>query len=308
MRAMLKRDRADAPALAAKCLSEVDEGQRFAYVREAHASLYKLANFFEESTDTWKDRGSFKKVHMWTKKDPAEPGKVSLRCLCHAEDVPLFNVIAMVYETDLMPLWVPGVKNCKKMNITKFKSLTYSEFPMPFPFKTREACLVGFGDIWGKAVTIFARSVWPEEEREGGRFHGIAVPHDRKGAHPRTPVEMGGYYICKGEDVTPNMRETFRKKKVSAADLANSTVLCSIWKLDFPAMVPEWLYIQLCKYIIAYVLHVMRTKAKTIEKGLPEIAARIKANNLNAYSEIKRRIERLDAPKGKLAYGKEKAE
>ena len=48
------------------------------------------------------------------------------------------------------------------------------------------------------------------------------------------------------------------------------------------------------RMVIAYVLHVLRGKARTM-KGLPEIAARIEANELNVYGEIKRRLEALEA-------------
>ena len=86
------------------------------------------------------------------------------------------------------------------------------------------------------------------------------------------------------------MRASLHKKKVTDAELEDSVVFSSIWKLDFPSMVPEWLYIQMCKYLIAYVLAVLRTKAKTM-KGLPH-ADRIR-DNPEVYGEIRRRLEAI---------------
>jgi hypothetical protein len=57
-----------------------------------------------------------KKLKMWFKKSDTTKG-VILKFECESVKIPLFNLIALLYEIDLYPLWFPF---CQKSQEVKF--------------------------------------------------------------------------------------------------------------------------------------------------------------------------------------------
>lgn len=82
-------------------------------------------------------------VQVSYKKVPGTP-TVSLKCEGVIE-VPLFNFISLIYETDLYPDWIPFCKTCKMIErVSKSKKIIFTEFDVAKVAK-RSACLVGYG-------------------------------------------------------------------------------------------------------------------------------------------------------------------
>jgi len=55
-------------------------------------------------------------------------------------DTPLFNLLAVFYEIDLYPTWVPrqAVSNVLKRE-GRYRAYSYYAWDMPFPFTNRDA-------------------------------------------------------------------------------------------------------------------------------------------------------------------------
>ena len=60
--------------------------------------------------------------------------------------IPLFNLLSMIYEIDLYPLWFPFCKSVKQISQpSKARKLAAIELMLPFPLHNRFDCLYGVG-------------------------------------------------------------------------------------------------------------------------------------------------------------------
>lgn len=82
-------------------------------------------------------------VQVCYKKVPGTP-TISMKCESVIE-VPIFNFISLVYETDLYPDWVPFCRTCRTVErVSKSKKIIFSEFDV-VKIAKRAICLVGYG-------------------------------------------------------------------------------------------------------------------------------------------------------------------
>ncbi|CAG9326512.1 unnamed protein product [Blepharisma stoltei] len=126
----------------------------------------------------------FEDKEAWTpvpSKDPiklsfkAVPGTPTISILSETEfEVPVFNILTLIYEHDLYPLWIPF---CKKSSLIKQLSRARKILAQDFnvsKIARRETCLYGFGaDLLQThgAIMIICRSCDNEDT-----FKGVALP------------------------------------------------------------------------------------------------------------------------------------
>jgi hypothetical protein len=103
------------------------------------------------------------------------PGTPTYSLLTEGEiDVPLFNFITLLYESDLYNTWVPF---CKKSNtiakLSRSRKIVLQEYNLPF-VATRQTCLYGYGAnllISDGIVVIVSRSC-----DQGSTFKDVKLP------------------------------------------------------------------------------------------------------------------------------------
>mmetsp|Transcript_6734 Transcript_6734/g.5994 ORF Transcript_6734/g.5994 Transcript_6734/m.5994 type:complete len:94 (+) Transcript_6734:703-984(+) len=60
--------------------------------------------------------------------------------------IPLFNLLALIYEIDLYTNWFPFCKQSKEVvQVSKARKMANTEFMLPVPFSNRGAFLYGSG-------------------------------------------------------------------------------------------------------------------------------------------------------------------
>ena len=276
-------------AAAAPLREACASGARFAAVREARAEIGELARQFA-SCDGWQKRSNWKRVMVSTKRYDAQ-NAVAIKCSGICEDVPMFNVAALIYEQDLMGTWIPNVKNCRRTFVPgkRFRAVSSMEFPLPFPFKNRESSLIGYGAVYeGKAVVVHCRSTTEAEEAEGGRFHGLAPPR----VLPRTDVHWGGFYICKATDIPASVQ--FDPKLLDKCkDPSKATFVQSIWLLNLQIpLMPEWMLVMVSKWLVAQLIVLLREKGR--EKAFAKMPHQQRLKDTpEIYDEIRRRLRSI---------------
>lgn len=120
------------------------------------------------------------------------PGTRTYSILTEAEiEVPIFNFIALMYESDLYHTWVPFCKRSSTVaNITRSRKIVAQEFHVPL-IATRQTCLYGYGAnllLSDGIVVIVSKSCDHELT-----FKGIALPDIGKGK--RAAVNMMGCIV-----------------------------------------------------------------------------------------------------------------
>jgi hypothetical protein len=89
----------------------------------------------EGFVETYRDNK--KGLRMLMKKEDGQK-VITLRLEVEAVKIPLFNLLALIYEIDLYPLWFPFCKASKEISlISKARKLTSLDFQFPFPFSNR---------------------------------------------------------------------------------------------------------------------------------------------------------------------------
>ena len=84
-------------------------------------------------------------VKMWYKKEDGERF-VTLRFTVDRIKIPFFNLITLLYETDLYHYWFPFCKQSfDYMKVNKTCKVCYQELIFPFPLKNRETIICGKG-------------------------------------------------------------------------------------------------------------------------------------------------------------------
>ena len=110
-------------------------------VSENYMESRKILAEFEDTSDWITERSDNVKVSY--KKIPGSP-TISLQCESVIQ-VPLFNFICLLYETDFYPDWLPFCKKTATIQrISKSRKIIYSEFDV-LKVAKRVACLEGYG-------------------------------------------------------------------------------------------------------------------------------------------------------------------
>jgi hypothetical protein len=80
-------------------------------------------------------------------------------------DAPLFNLMALIYEFDLFPLWFPLLTHASQVaQPSKFSKFARIVAWAPWPMAHREALLRGYGDVYnGDSVAVFAKDAVPDD-------------------------------------------------------------------------------------------------------------------------------------------------
>ncbi len=108
---------------------------------------------------------------------------LTIRFCAEMNDMNIFNLLTLFYETDLYPLWFP---HCKKATLVhkyhKAKKLVYSRIGMPGLMSDREQVMIGMGvnrlDVNG-CLYVISRSV-----HHLTHMQGVEVPALTKGKVP----------------------------------------------------------------------------------------------------------------------------
>ena len=108
---------------------------------------------------------------------------LTIRFFADMEDMKIFNLLTLFYETDLYPLWFP---HCKRTNLVhkyhKAKKMVFSRIGMPGLMADRENVMIGMGvnrlDVNG-CLYVLSRSIHYEQE-----YQGVGVPKLDKGKVP----------------------------------------------------------------------------------------------------------------------------
>jgi len=93
-------------------------------------------------------------------------------------DTPLFNLLAVFYEIDLYPTWVPRqtVSNVLKRE-GRYRAYSFYQWDMPFPFTNRDASFYGYGIdmLEDNSILVVCRSI-KEHEYDTYRKRGVNIP------------------------------------------------------------------------------------------------------------------------------------
>jgi FYVE zinc finger len=195
-----------------------------------------------------------------------EPGTptITLKTL-GSINAPVFNVLAIVNEVDLLETFIPRCKTRVLKQVSRFRQLAYGKVNLPWPFADREDIIEGRGvDLFeNRAVVILlhdrddAKDVW----------HGVQTP-DPDGAQ-RIEMHMGGALIV------PRGPE--------------NTFMCGLANIDPKiSFIPTSLLNFINKHIAYYGFVLFRKKTRRIKGS--EHEKRIK-EKVEIYGEVRRRLD-----------------
>lgn len=110
-------------------------------IEEDYLETRKLLNEFQDESDWISEKEG--NIHISYKKVKNTP-TISIKCESII-DVPLFDFLTLIYETDLYPDWVPFCKSSKTLQkISRSKKVVVCEFDVIHIAK-RAACVLGYG-------------------------------------------------------------------------------------------------------------------------------------------------------------------
>jgi hypothetical protein len=110
-------------------------------IQQDYLETRALLNEFQDENDWISEKEG--NIQVSYKKVPGTP-TISLKCESVVQ-VPLFDFISLIYETELYPDWVPFCKTCRTVErINKSKKIIFCEFDVVRIAK-RAACVVGYG-------------------------------------------------------------------------------------------------------------------------------------------------------------------
>lgn len=133
---------------------------------------------------------------MYVKHD--EDGYITSKFFVEKVDIPFFNLVCILYETDLYHLWFPFNKAAGDFHsFSETRKLAWTEFNYPFPFKNRFANLYGFGINRVKtndSIVLAVKSCdWDVKKKEViPEFHGVKNPELSK-KHVRMVTHYYGF-------------------------------------------------------------------------------------------------------------------
>ena len=195
------------------------------------------------------------------KTEPTESSHTFL--LTSVLEVPLFNIAAVIYETDLYSTWMPRVKKSTPLGtLGVFEKAVKIEFQVIWPLATRDMVVLGYGVdlIEENAILCTMHSV--------SRHDSIDIPETRDG-EVRLFMNIGGFRCEFLEDDKTKMQLVMNiDPKVPAA--------------------PEMLLNFAIRQVICWIFHNLERAAKF--DGSSVYAERIKCNS-GFYEKVGRIIE-----------------
>lgn len=183
-------------------------------------------------------------------------------------NVPLFNLLALIYEFDLFPNWFPFVTTASELEeISWFRKVFLLGFKGVWPVAPREALLTGYGDVYkGDSVVIFARD---------------AEDADASAPLPATRASR--------------VRVALRKSGFHFIPLGEKRVLLRfLFNVDPKLLLPDWLVNIVVSKLCVVLLKFMRRNAREDNMAGSEYEMRINESG-PVYQEIHRRLAGIDA-------------
>lgn len=110
------------------------------------------------STDGWQATYDSDGIRAFYKADPSSPNQTFK--VTGNVDAPVFNCLAMFYEFDFYPKWMPGIGQANVLSApSRFSIVGQASYSVPWPMYSREARLYAYGDVvqHGRACAIYAR-------------------------------------------------------------------------------------------------------------------------------------------------------
>ena len=241
-------------------------------------------------------------------------------------DAPLFNLLALIYEFDLFPLWFPLLKTAEEMFVpTRFSKFARIVAWAPWPMADRECVLRGYGDVYdGDSVAIFAKDAVVEDlintsgegtvefPKEGANgtcrisvhkcgFHFIPVVDEESlqnegksgsGSGSGSGRKSGKATTTAGEtkETTPPTKAAQEKTKKTIG--AGGRVLCRVFfNVDLKiALLPDFLLNLIIGKFCGQILQLVRKHAHPKRMLGSEYEKRV-AGNSQVYDEMKRRLK-----------------
>jgi len=183
-----------------------------------------------------------------------------------AEDTGLFDLVSLIYETDLYHKWVPGCCASARLRPSTFRQFAYLRFRVPVPMvKDRHLVIKGYGDVYqGRSVMIFVKSVEASAETEAA----LGV---QEGSVALRLEHAGMLFTPRG----------------------TATEIQMMARIDLGlAIVPDSVFDHVSKYILAELIYFLKEKAKqsNVRSGKHEPWTRRQVDDPVVYDEARRRM------------------
>lgn len=202
-------------------------------IEEAHNEIFRLTTVMMNK-DNWNFKSKHRGCDIYA--STIDPRDFKVVAACPDSDV--FNLISLVYETDLYKKWVPGCTESARWLHNTFRQTLYLKFKVPFPFQDRDLLLKGYGDVWeSNTVMIYIQSV---EDKEAEAHMGV-----KPGA---TRAEV----LFAGLEIKPTSER-------------GGVQLTMMTRLDLKlSMVPDSLFDYIAKFIVAELCIYLRDRSKAM--------------------------------------------
>eukprot|EP01118_Nematostelium_gracile_P016977 TRINITY_DN712_c0_g1_i2.p1 TRINITY_DN712_c0_g1~~TRINITY_DN712_c0_g1_i2.p1 ORF type:complete len:215 (+),score=43.38 TRINITY_DN712_c0_g1_i2:250-894(+) len=181
----------------------------------------------------------------------------------------LFNIMSVVYETDLYPTWWPFVNEVTQLEkISRYRKLLYLKASLPWPLPSRDACLYGYGVdlLEDDMVIIMVRSAHNDE------FSNIP---DIPRSFARVECKFGGMLV---KPISPTSSKVIM--------LSNSDPKVPV--------IPYWLFNLVTKKLAHHMFETLRHKSSKIEGTIYEERIR---SQPEVYSDAIERLKKYENEK-----------
>jgi len=244
-------------------------------------------------------------------------------------DAPLFNLLALVYEFDLFPLWFPLLKTAEEIAVpSRFSKFARIVAWAPWPMADRECVLRGYGDVYdGDSVAIFAKDAVPADLINTPCEGQTELPKEGLGGTCRINVNRCGFHFIPvvdekslqrkegkegnsdggggpgktpptstsndgGESKTQKTTTSTASTKKNKDIGAGGRVLCRVFfNIDLKiALLPDFLLNLIIGKFCWVILTLVRKYAHPNKMIGSEYEKRI-AGNSEVYNEMRRRLE-----------------
>ena len=212
-------------------LADTEDPSTRACVDEIRLEILKLTTSLEAGEEVWTKSFKHRGVQIYTSK----LNKRDFKVVDVARDTGLFDLVSLIYETDLYHKWVPGCVQASRTRPSIFRQFAYMRFTVPIPMvKDRHILIKGYGDVFqGKSVMIYIQSVEASPELE-------ATLNVQPGSVACTLEHAGMLFTPSGPDTEIQL--------MSRIDLGL-------------AIVPDSVFDHAAKYILAEMIHFLKLKA-----------------------------------------------
>ena len=250
-----------------------------AFTKWKNSEIYSdIINDYKVSKESLESFDTFTIDNTWTKSRDinnkriyykTEEGKTTITVTAEAL-IParMFNVLALIIENELYPLWVPRINRCTTLHsFGRFKRTIYARIAVQFPFKDREAYCYGFGTLIPNRKAILV-CLW-DVDRFGSKLNEKDIIRDSK------CVRMN---IIKGSFLFEYIDE-------------NHCIFRALFNVD-PHMflIPQWLINFATKKVIYMFLGILINEAKKLR--LKELLQKMEENK-NIYEYVENEMLKL---------------